>query len=130
LFIPLDLARRGWPIAGLPEVGGIVAVLRSLSRFRTSSGGSDRHVRALALALKLGIGDRPVIDQARDRRSSHDLGGCGRRRHPVVLAALSLPALFVAPAAARWSATSQSSSCAASLACALAAVAIRLPLHA
>jgi hypothetical protein len=77
LFYSLDawlvVVAMGVPIgllAGLPDIdGGMVAVLRPYPGFDLI-GGCDRHVRALALALKLGTGDRPVIYQARDRCSS------------------------------------------------------------
>lgn len=109
LFYPLDawlaVVAAKVPIgllAGLPGVGGgIVAVVRPHPGIDLI-GGCDRHVRALAIALKLGTGDRPVIYQARSMFFlAHDLGASsGRRRHPVVPAAPSLPALFVAPASA------------------------------
>ena len=77
LFYPLDawlaVVAAKVPIgllAGLPGVGGgIVAVVRPHPGIDLI-GGCDRHVRALAIALKLGTGDRPVIYQARDRCSS------------------------------------------------------------
>jgi len=78
--------------------------------------------------LKLGTGDRPVIYQARDRCSCW---GTTLAR-PVgdvtlsCLAALSLPALFVAPAFARWSARAPVVLLRRLFALRLVAVAIRL----
>ena len=99
------------------------------------TGGRDRHVRVLTFALKLGTGDRPVICQARSMFFlAHDLGAPGRTTDAVggdalsCLAALSLPALFVAPVAARWSARAPVVLLRRLFALCLAAVAVRLLL--
>jgi uncharacterized protein len=61
---------------------------------------------------------------------AHDLGASGRRVTLSCLAALSLPALFVAPAAARWSAHAPVLLLRRLFGLRLAAAAIRLLLHA